>query len=149
MPHHVAACGECGPCHQAKPCYCVHHGSLNFGGCRQDGTTSISGVDSDEAFTSNFFQQSSFATHAITPRQNVVKVWHPFVLISSHTTAPAQNTHAHYQTLYIPTYSCFCPKISKDLPLAKFAPLGCAVQTGAGSIINSFGARPGTPPGVP
>jgi aryl-alcohol dehydrogenase len=35
-------------------------------------------------------------------------------------------------------------KIDRDLPLSLLAPLGCAVQTGAGAVLNSFGARPGS-----
>jgi aryl-alcohol dehydrogenase len=35
-------------------------------------------------------------------------------------------------------------KIDRDLPLELFGPLGCGVQTGAGAVINSLQARPGT-----
>ncbi len=35
-------------------------------------------------------------------------------------------------------------KIARDLPLELFGPLGCGVQTGAGAVINSLRARPGT-----
>jgi aryl-alcohol dehydrogenase len=35
-------------------------------------------------------------------------------------------------------------KVPKDLPLEIMGPLGCGVQTGAGGVINSLGARPGS-----
>ncbi len=35
-------------------------------------------------------------------------------------------------------------KIAPDLPLELFGPMGCGVQTGAGAVINSLQARPGT-----
>jgi aryl-alcohol dehydrogenase len=35
-------------------------------------------------------------------------------------------------------------KVRDDLPLEVLGPLGCGIQTGAGSVINSLQARPGT-----
>jgi aryl-alcohol dehydrogenase len=35
-------------------------------------------------------------------------------------------------------------KVRDDLPLELLGPLGCGVQTGAGAVINSLAARPGT-----
>jgi len=34
-------------------------------------------------------------------------------------------------------------KVAKDLPLALLAPLGCGLQTGAGTVLNSLAVRPG------
>lgn len=130
-----ASCGGCAFCHGGKPSYCVSHGDLNFSQHRLDGSKCVDCVGSEPVF-GNFFQQSSFATHAVTNHRNVVK-------------------------------------IDKDLPLALMAPLGCAVQTGAGmfalkklpahfekkifclclplehffplgAVLNSFAARPGS-----
>lgn len=101
-----ASCGGCASCHSGKPSYCVSHGDLNFSQHRLDGTKCVDKLDNEAVF-SNFFQQSSFATHAVTNQRNVVK-------------------------------------IDRDLPLALMAPLGCAVQTGAGAVLNSFEARPGS-----
>ncbi|MCS7003284.1 MAG: NAD(P)-dependent alcohol dehydrogenase, partial [Dehalococcoidia bacterium] len=36
-----------------------------------------------------------------------------------------------------------CVQVPRDVPLAMLAPLGCGVQTGAGSVLNTFRARPG------
>jgi aryl-alcohol dehydrogenase len=90
-----------------KPAYCVSHGDLNFSQVRADGTGTLSSINSHAKVFGNFFQQSSFATHALASERNVVK-------------------------------------IDRDLPLPLMAPLGCAVQTGAGAVLNSFGARPGS-----
>ena len=35
-------------------------------------------------------------------------------------------------------------KVDKDLPLEILAPLGCGVQTGAGAVMNSLAAKPGS-----
>ncbi|WP_033294149.1 NAD(P)-dependent alcohol dehydrogenase [Amycolatopsis jejuensis] len=35
-------------------------------------------------------------------------------------------------------------KVRKDVPLELFGPLGCGVQTGAGAVLNSLEARPGS-----
>ena len=55
----------------------------------------------------HFFGQSSFATHALATKRNLVKV-------------------------------------TKDLPLELLAPLGCGIQTGAGTVMNSLKVRKGT-----
>lgn len=39
-------------------------------------------------------------------------------------------------------------KVDTDLPAHALAPLGCGVLTGAGSVINTLGVRPGEPLGV-
>jgi aryl-alcohol dehydrogenase len=35
-------------------------------------------------------------------------------------------------------------KVSKDLPLERLAPLGCGVQTGAGTVLNALAPKPGS-----
>ncbi len=100
-------CGDCAQCNRGKPSYCVDHGSLNFAGTRPDGERthrSAGSPTSDgivEEITGSFFQQSSFATYALSHESNTIKV-------------------------------------DKDLPLATLAPLGCGVQTGAGTVMNTL-----------
>ncbi len=95
-------CGECPACSNDKPSYCANHGALNFAGVRPDGnkTHRSEGSDTADVFGS-FFQQSSFATYALTHASNTIKV-------------------------------------DKSLPLATLAPLGCGVQTGAGTVFNTL-----------
>ena len=66
------SCNNCPNCHEGKQYVCDNSVQSNFGGTRLDGshTTSLDG----EAITASFFQQSSFATHVITPVHGTVKV---------------------------------------------------------------------------
>ncbi|MBQ0923557.1 NAD(P)-dependent alcohol dehydrogenase [Saccharopolyspora endophytica] len=66
------SCGRCRECLDDEPAYCHDFMSHNFGGARPDGTSTLhqQGV----ALGSEFFGQSSFATHAIAHERNVVKV---------------------------------------------------------------------------
>ena len=95
-------CGRCPQCKNDKPSYCEQHGNLNFAGTRPDGRKTHRRQDSEvtDVFGS-FFQQSSFATHALSHMSNTIKV-------------------------------------DKSLPLALLAPLGCGVQTGAGTVFNTL-----------
>lgn len=101
-------CGQCLQCKRHKPSYCDSHGRLNFAGKRPDGslTHRVPGSDAPDVFGS-FFQQSSFATHALTHESNTIKV-------------------------------------DRSLPLASLAPLGCGVQTGAGTVFNTLQVEGGT-----
>lgn len=65
-------CTNCMPCQDAEPYKCENIPALKFAGQRIDGTQTIS--LNGEKITSSFFQQSSFATKAITLEQSVVKV---------------------------------------------------------------------------
>lgn len=68
-----AHCGQCHSCAESEPAYCHNWFPLNFGGARPDGTTSIH----DHGGTpihSHIFGQSSFATHAVVPASNAIKV---------------------------------------------------------------------------
>jgi aryl-alcohol dehydrogenase len=67
-----ASCGHCGECNAGHPAYCDLMGALNFGGRRPDGSALIH--DAENQPISNFFGQSSFATHSIVSAHNVVKV---------------------------------------------------------------------------
>lgn len=101
-------CGECSQCIGGKPSYCAEHGSLNFAGTRPDGERTHSTPGSSKADVhGSFFQQSSFATYALSHETNTIKV-------------------------------------DKDLPLATLAPLGCGVQTGAGTVMNTLEVESGS-----
>ncbi|MBD0860314.1 NAD(P)-dependent alcohol dehydrogenase [Gordonia sp. zg691] len=66
------SCGDCAWCVKAEPASCVNFFPLNFGGRRGDGTAAIT-IDGEPA-GSNFFGQSTMATHAIVNIRTVVKV---------------------------------------------------------------------------
>jgi aryl-alcohol dehydrogenase len=65
-------CGECEPCQAGRTSYCTNARGLKSSGCRADGSTPIS-RDGAPVY-SCFFQQSSFATFAVAPAQDVVKI---------------------------------------------------------------------------
>lgn len=67
-----AACRQCPPCLAGQPAYCQDFGTLNFGGCRPDGSTCLR--DGAQPVGSHFFGQSSFANYAIVAARNLVKV---------------------------------------------------------------------------
>ncbi|MEW2397982.1 NAD(P)-dependent alcohol dehydrogenase [Streptomyces sp. NPDC046862] len=66
------SCGSCGMCERGRPSYCGHFYAHNFSGARPDGTTPLSRAG--HAVQGAFFGQSSFATYAVVPERNVVKV---------------------------------------------------------------------------
>ena len=66
------SCGACPRCDSGDAAYCHTMPLLNYAGMRPDGSKAISADGAPVA--SNFFGQSSFATHAITYERNVVKV---------------------------------------------------------------------------
>jgi len=65
-------CGECEPCRADHPAYCTEARALKSSGRRADGFTPMS-RDGAPVY-SCFFQQSSFATYAIAPAKDVVKL---------------------------------------------------------------------------
>jgi aryl-alcohol dehydrogenase len=67
-------CGECEHCRQDQRSYCQRGRELKSAGTRADGSTTLyrNGVP----IYGSFFQQSSFATHVLTPARNAVKVRH-------------------------------------------------------------------------
>ena len=66
------SCGVCPSCVDGAETYCHDFFAHNFLAARSDGSTALrSGADSVH---SNFFGQSSFATHALCHERNVVKV---------------------------------------------------------------------------
>ena len=91
------SCGHCGPCRHGRPANCRFFYEANFGFAHLDGSNALhrSGV------RGHFFGQSSFATHSLTTKRNMVLV-------------------------------------PRHLPLEVLAPLGCGLQTGAGTVMNSL-----------
>lgn len=65
------SCGHCRNCNKGLAAYCHTLRALNYAGARLDGTTSLS--DNGKPLASNFFAQSSFATHCLAYERNVVK----------------------------------------------------------------------------
>ncbi|WP_227816414.1 NAD(P)-dependent alcohol dehydrogenase [Nitrogeniibacter aestuarii] len=66
------SCGQCPSCEDDAPSYCHEFFPRNFLADRPDGTSALRGDDG--LVHSNFFGQSSFATHALCHQANVVKV---------------------------------------------------------------------------
>ncbi len=70
-----ASCGTCPHCAIGKPSYCYQHGQINFAGTHLDGSlTMIDPKAPNAKMFGSFFQQSSFATHAIVTANNTLKV---------------------------------------------------------------------------
>ncbi len=66
-------CGACEPCQRNEPYFCDESWGLAFSGKRRDGSGSATFPDGQE-LSAAFFQQSSFASHAITPARSLVKM---------------------------------------------------------------------------
>ncbi|MDS9472587.1 NAD(P)-dependent alcohol dehydrogenase [Sporosarcina pasteurii] len=65
-------CGMCPSCRTGHPSSCNNWAPLNMGGGRPDGSYTF--FKEDGTPVSNFFSQSSFATHTITNVNNLIKV---------------------------------------------------------------------------
>jgi aryl-alcohol dehydrogenase len=65
-------CGHCRPCLQGDLTYCQNFYALNFGGAREDGSSSTR--DAHGSLHDHFFGQSSFGTFALTHERNAIKV---------------------------------------------------------------------------
>ena len=66
------SCGQCEPCLEHSPGYCHELYDCNFAATRLDASTTLR--KGDEVIHGNFFNQSSFATHALATEKNTVKV---------------------------------------------------------------------------
>ena len=79
----IPFCSACPSCIQGKTYICEKALSLGFAGTRMDGSQTIS-IDG-KSISSAFFQQSSFATHAIALGRAVVPVeeYHPPVMMAA------------------------------------------------------------------
>lgn len=62
------SCGTCACCARNEPAYCADMTPLNSSGKRPDGTKTMG------AISGSFFNQSSFASHALVNERNIVKV---------------------------------------------------------------------------
>lgn len=73
---HVAlsfnSCGRCTSCARGNPAYCRDFTAQNYAGSRPDGSRPLRPAEGE--VYSHFFGQSSFASHAVATRRNVVKV---------------------------------------------------------------------------
>lgn len=67
-----ASCGHCRSCADHQPAYCHDFVPNNFLATRSDGSTALS--DCQGPVHSHVFGQSSFATHAVVPARNAVRV---------------------------------------------------------------------------
>jgi aryl-alcohol dehydrogenase len=66
------SCGVCTHCACGAPAYCVQGHDLQFGGARGDGSATLS--TAGVPVHGSFFQQSSFATHALATERNAVRI---------------------------------------------------------------------------
>ncbi len=66
------SCGTCPNCVKGAGPYCLDLYGQNFSGARADGSSALS--RDGGRVSGHFFQQSSFATHALANEANVVKV---------------------------------------------------------------------------
>lgn len=67
------SCGTCPTCSGGRPAYCRDSIALNIEGQRSAGRPALTRLDGS-VVGGNFFQQSSFATHALVTARNVVKL---------------------------------------------------------------------------
>lgn len=66
-------CGTCRTCRAGQPRYCLHGKALMFSGYRLDGSSPLRRANG-EALAGRFFQQSSWATHAVALERQLAKV---------------------------------------------------------------------------
>jgi aryl-alcohol dehydrogenase len=66
------SCGACRNCATGAPAYCMTGHELQFAGARADGSPTLGGDDGP--VRGAFFQQSSFATHALATGRNAVRI---------------------------------------------------------------------------
>lgn len=67
------SCGHCELCHTGMPAYCEHGHALQFDGARADGSSTLRDAGGHVVHGS-FFQQSSFATHALGSERSVTRL---------------------------------------------------------------------------
>jgi aryl-alcohol dehydrogenase len=69
-----AFCDRCGPCASGHPANCDDALVENMGGARRDGSRPVRRIATGDTPASNFFGQSSFATHAVCHERHLVRV---------------------------------------------------------------------------
>lgn len=67
------SCGACRNCRKGAPAYCADGHRLQFGGARADGSATLSDT-AGRSIHGAFFQQSSFASHALATERNAVRI---------------------------------------------------------------------------
>lgn len=67
------SCGVCDSCKDDAPAYCWKHNELTSSGRRVNGEPALT-TKAGELVFGSFFQQSSFASHALATERNVVKI---------------------------------------------------------------------------
>ncbi len=67
------SCGACERCYLGEPAYCHHFDVVNTSARRSDGSGGAMSA-TGEPIATRWFGQSSFQTHAVVTRRNVVKV---------------------------------------------------------------------------
>lgn len=72
-----SSCGNCPRCAEHLPSYCREFPARNYTGRRADGTSGLSCAG--HPISGSFFGQSSFASFALAPERNLVKVTDPDV----------------------------------------------------------------------
>ena len=100
------SCGHCPNCRTEQMAACDVGHELQFGGAREDGSTTLRD-SAGGVVHGSFFQQSSFASHALATERNVTR-------------------------------------LPDAMPLELAGPLGCGIQTGAGAVLNTLAAQPGS-----
>ena len=65
-------CGKCPSCESGAPTHCADHHALQFKGTRLDGSSPLS--QDGAPIYGAFFQQSSFATHAVATERNAIPI---------------------------------------------------------------------------
>lgn len=86
------ACGDCAACRRGLPGYCASARRIKFGGALRDGRAPMR--RGTNPVYGAFFQQSSFATHALATEGNVVKLPHDLPLEQAAAFACGVNTGA-------------------------------------------------------
>ena len=66
-------CGKCTKCHTGNPAFCIDNYSCNFPGSEVNDNETIFSRD-NKNINDHFFDQSSFATYAISQEKNTIKV---------------------------------------------------------------------------
>ena len=66
-------CGSCPQCENRRPYFCDEGWKLTFGGARLDGSNTAMDA-AGNPIAAAFFQQSSFARHALTPARGLVRI---------------------------------------------------------------------------
>jgi aryl-alcohol dehydrogenase len=110
------SCGHCRACKSGSPANCAHFWDANFGFARLDGSNALYPSKPTAGLLGTPLQASGVRGHFFGQSS-----------FASHCLATERNL----------------VRVSKTLPLELLAPLGCGLQTGAGTVLNSLAVRRG------